>query len=166
MGPSLQGVNNIANLTYQSGSILSGTSVSPTSGSNVFGNVINLNISSEANYSFTWNTSINSLSYDTNNNQWYLVVTSNQIPAELEQLSFMNLILTNGLYISNPIEITQHTFNNGQIRLYFNTSAITNLPFNNQSNILILDEPSVRKLSYFISRVQKLKPDWCSISYS
>jgi hypothetical protein len=164
-GACIEGIGNLSNLVFGSGSLISGTTGNPSSNT-VAGMTLTLNVSAYANTAFTW-TASNARGFDSNRQQWYLEGSTDQLSSDLQFMTHQNVVVINKSFISDPVLIDNHISEVTGIRLYFNDSATTSLPLeNNVSKVLCFDESRMRKLYFFVDRVKKIVPSWVTIIYT
>lgn len=163
-GACLEGVNNLSNLVFGSGSFISGTIANPSSNATA-GKTLTLNVSAYANSTFTWSGS-NSVGFNSVRGQFYIEGSVSQLSSELQFMTHQNLYVLNRSLITDPIVINNHISEVSGIRLYFNDAKINDLPLEaSVAKVCILDEAKSRKLSWFISNVRKIVPDWMTIKF-
>jgi len=164
-GACLEGIRNLANLVFGSGSSITATTTSASSNA-IVGKVLYLDIRSYAGTSFLWEPS-NATGFDSTRKQFYLEGTVAQMSSELQFMTHQNLYVLTRTLITDPIIINNHISEVTGIRLYFDDASIRELPLvNNVSYVCIMDEAKSRKLAFFLSRVKAMVPEWMTIKYT
>jgi len=120
-------------------------------------------------YSWDYDSTVNDITYDTDEELWSLDVTIGDLPADLKTLIHRYLVHFRGLLIEGPLLITNHNYNaiSETVTVYFDSPAVAELSVADSASVLcIFDEPKQRKVFKFIELLKKLIPHWVQVKIS
>ena len=167
-GGCLDGVTNMISLILGTDSGVVATMSDPN-GDAMSGRVLNVSLSTYADFSWDYASGTNTVAYDKTENRWGMVVDVADVSSTLKTLIHSSMVHYRDSVTDGPLLITNHGFNSGagEVTIWFDTPEVAELGYINGTSVIALySEPKQRKLFKFIKLLTELVPAWVTVKVS
>lgn len=161
-GACINGIQNICNLMLGENNVT--ISVENPNG-NTYGKQLKIDFANITNNIFSYDSSTNIVRYDSDEERYYIKVSSSYISQDIKKLNNKHLIHLKTNYFSLPIPTFDHTFSSNYVYIW-GDNRIANEPYeNSESIIMIIDYELSKKIHSMLNIIKDIVPFWVNIIY-